>query len=79
VAAWVEPSEEPLTSESKKRKKNPTRTPEPEKGKWTKKRVWKKKKKEKVKNEQIRLANLVKEISLLSNNPSTLSDFPFSI
>jgi hypothetical protein len=75
----VQEAEEPLTSESKKKKKNPTTTPEPEKGKWIKKRIWKKKKKEKVRNEQIGLANLVKEISLSSNNPSfiSLSDFPF--
>jgi hypothetical protein len=67
--------EEPLTSESKNKKMNPT-APEPEKRKWIKKRIWKKK--DKKKYEQTGLANLVNEISLLSNNPafSLLSDFP---
>ncbi|KAK3135178.1 hypothetical protein QOZ80_5BG0415490 [Eleusine coracana subsp. coracana] len=61
----VREAEEPLTSESKKKKKNPT-TPEPEKCKWIRGKIWKKKKEKK--NEQGGLANLVKEISL-SNSP----------
>ncbi|KAF8719359.1 hypothetical protein HU200_024067 [Digitaria exilis] len=71
----VRESEEPLTSESKKKKKNPVTNPDAEKCRWTKK-IWRKKKR---KNEQNGLANLVKEISLTSNNPAftflTL-DFP---
>lgn len=49
--------EEPVaSSESNKKRKNPATTPEPEKGKWTKK-IWKTK-------EENGLAALVKEISL---------------
>lgn len=54
--------EEPVaSSESNKKRKNPATTPEPEKGKWTKK-IWKTK-------EENGLATLVKEISLSSNTP----------
>ncbi|KAL6839305.1 hypothetical protein ACP4OV_030977 [Aristida adscensionis] len=61
----VREAEEPLTLESKKKRTNPTTTPEPEKNKGTKK-IWGKKKKKK--NEQGGLASLVKEISL-PNSP----------
>jgi len=58
----VREKEEPVaSSESNKKRKNPATTPEPEKGKWTKK-IWKTK-------EENGLAALVKEISLSSNTP----------
>lgn len=55
-------AEEPLTSETKKKRKNVAASSEPDKKRWFKNKIWKKKK---AKNEQ--LATLVKEISLASN------------
>ncbi|XP_014753743.1 probable serine/threonine-protein kinase PBL7 [Brachypodium distachyon] len=56
-------AEEPLTSETNKKRKNGATSLEMDKSKWLKNRIWKKKK---PKNEQ--LATLVKEISL-KNSP----------
>ncbi|XP_047044219.1 probable serine/threonine-protein kinase PBL7 [Lolium rigidum] len=56
-------AEEPLTSETKKKRKNGATSSETDKKRWLKTRIWRKKK---AKNDQ--LASLVKEISL-ANSP----------